>query len=186
MKEIASKLGVSIDAVCYFMRKYKLPRRTYSEEAKIRFKNKAVTFKIASTLHGDMEYLRQAGVMLYWCEGAKYGKNTGIDFANSDPQMLTVFMSFLRNICGVDEKRLRVYLYCYANQEPEKCIEYWSKVLTIPVSQFTKPYVRQDFNIEKTGKMPQGMVHIRYSDKKLYSILMQWLEEYKQKYASIV
>jgi len=39
--------------------------------------------------------------------------------------------------------------------------------LGIPKNQFSKPYVRKDFKIEKVNKMPRGLVHIRYYDVKL-------------------
>lgn len=51
----------------------------------------------------------------------------------------------------------------------------------IPKSQFTKPYVRNDFRKEKEGKMKCGMVHIRYADKKLLAQIMKWMEEFQDK-----
>jgi len=44
----------------------------------------------------------------------------------------------------------------------------------VPVQQFTKPYVRKDYKIEKIDKMPYGLVHIRYADKKLYLQIEKW------------
>ena len=46
-----------------------------------------------------------------------------VDFANSDKDMIIMFMQFLRKVCGVDEKRLRVYSYFYSNQNIEKTEE---------------------------------------------------------------
>ncbi|MEK6881506.1 MAG: hypothetical protein AABY22_17925, partial [Nanoarchaeota archaeon] len=45
------------------------------------------------------------------------------DLANSNPNVISLFIKMLRQIYGVNEKRLRVYLYCYENQNPEDIIE---------------------------------------------------------------
>lgn len=119
------------------------------------------------------------GVTLYWCEGYKTERSTTVDFANSDPQMIAVFTKFLRTICGVSEKRLRVYLYQYSNQNTDMLIRFWSRVTSIPPCQFTKPYIRRDFREDKKDKMPHGLIHIRYHDKKLLLLIKEWIEEYK-------
>lgn len=124
--------------------------------------------------------MKSMGVTLYWGEGYKAGQAHGIDFANSDIKMIQVFLKFLREICGVDEKRLRIYLYCYSNQNPPGLVRFWSKVTGVPKDQFTKPYIRKDFRLEKKDKMPYGLIHIRYSDKKLFLLIKKWIEEYKE------
>jgi len=87
-----------------------------------------------------------------------------VDFANSDTNTVRIFLKALRKIHRVDEKRLRVFLYCYGNQKVNKLINYWSKLLNMPKSQFTKPYIKQNFDNRKIDRMPYGLVHIRYSD----------------------
>lgn len=183
MRRVAEELGVSIDAVTYFMRRHRLERRTLQEDSAIRFQNKPLSYSIKENLSPDQEALRVIGVTLYWGEGYKTEKSNGIDLANSDVVMVAVFVRFLREVCCVDEKRLRVLLYCYANQDPEKLKRFWSKVTNIPLNQFSKPYVRKDFKDAMLDRMPYGMVHIRYADKKLLKTVMGWIEEIKIKYA---
>lgn len=183
MRRVAENLGVSIDAVTYFMRRHKLNRRTLQEDSVIRFKNKPLSYSIKQNLTQELEALRVIGVTLYWGEGYKTEKSSGIDLANSDAVMVAVFVRFLREVCGVDENRLRVLLYCYANQDQEKLIKFWSKLTKIPPRQFSKPYVRKDFKDVMLDKMPYGMVHIRYADKKLLKTVMGWMDEVKAKYA---
>ena len=103
--------------------------------------------------------------MLYWAEGAK-SRHT-VDFSNSDSNMIKLFLKGLRTIYRINEKRLRIYLYCYCNQNIKYLVSYWSTLLNIPPNQFSKPYIRKDFDERKINKMPHGLVHIRYSDKKL-------------------
>ena len=179
MKRVAEALGVSIDALVYFMRKYDLKRRTTSENEKIKFSKKSATFKIKANLSEKERKLKNVAISLYWGEGYKSEKAHGVDFANSDPDMIKVFLNFLRKICGIDESKLRVYLYCYSNQKPKKLINFWSRLTEIPHSKFSKPYVRNDFCLEKSGKMKNGLIHIRYYDKKLLIQLLEWIESYK-------
>jgi hypothetical protein len=182
--QISAETGFSVDAIYAFMQKFDLKRRTLIEDNKIRFARKAPSFQIRQPLSSEDEKLKMAGIMLYWAEGFKAASAPGIDFANSDPRMIVVFMAFLRTVCGIDETRLRIYLYCYANQKPFELIDFWSKLTGIPAGQFTKPYVRQDFQESKIGKMPHGLIHIRYHDKKLLFLLKDWIEEYSKKCAS--
>ena len=103
-----------------------------------------------------------------------------MDFANSDSSMIFIFLKFLREVCGVNEDKLRIYLYCYSNQNIDKIRRYWSRLLKVPIKQFSKPYVRKDFRLDKAGKMPYGLVHIRYYDKKLLHLIRGWIEELKK------
>lgn len=78
----------------------------------------------------------------------------------------------------MDESRLRVYLYCYSNQDVDDLISYWSSICDIPKSQFTKPYVRKDFNPNQVRKMEHGLIHIRYSDKVILSGIKEMIDFY--------
>ena len=178
VQDVANQLGVSIDAVFYCMRKNKLPRRKSNESNSINFERCNPSFELKKINSEKLRILKVIGTMLYWGEGYRAG-TTMVDFANSDRDMIILFLRFLRAICGVDEKRLRVYSYFYSNQDTDKNINYWSKLTKIPKNQFTKPYIRKDFRKDKIDKMPYGLIHIRYSDKKLLNLIKSWIEEYK-------
>lgn len=187
MEKIAKILDVSIDALVYFMRKYNLKRRSVSENEKIKFNRKPLSFRISKNNKAHKE-IGAIGAMLYWGEGAKtgkLGKNNSVDFANSDPRMIKVFLVFLRKFCNIDESRLRCFLYCYSNQNTKKLIRFWSTATKIPLSQFTKPYVKEDSK-KSARKMEYGLVHIRYNDKKLLIEIESMIESYILKYAPIV
>ena len=113
-----------------------------------------------------------AGAMLYWAEGGKTGDM--VDFSNSDPQMVKLFMAFLRQICGVAEKRLRAQVYGYSNQSAGELEGYWSEVTGIPRSQFHRAYTRGG-NPHKNGRiMEHGLIKIRYYDKRLMRRILDW------------
>ena len=177
-KEIADQYKVSLDAVFYFLRKYNIPRRNAAECNFVKFKKKKPSFKLKHKLSEKDKILKIAGVMLYWGEGSQWAGEKIVDFANSNPEMISLFLKFLREICGTNENKLRAYLYCYANQEPKVILKYWSKITEIPKSQFTKPYVRRDYRKSKEGKMRNGLIHIRYNDKKLLDLIRFWIKNY--------
>lgn len=179
---IAEKYNVSIDAMYYFFRKHAIKRRTASQNNQLFFEKKENSFQIKNIRSRKEETLRIAGLMLYWGEGSQWSRERTVDFANCKPEMVKVFLAFLREVCGVEEKKLRVYLYCYSDQKVEDLLGFWSKVTKIPRGQFTKPYIRQDFNKEKSGKMPYGLVHIRYSDKHLLLQLKEWIKDFAVQY----
>ncbi len=163
-KEIAVRLKLSLKQIYSSLRRHNVPRKKLWEQNKILFANKPLSFSFKNNLSIKDHELLIAAVMLYFGEGAKTGVT--VDFANSDTRVVKLFIKFLRKICRVDKKRLRFYLYCFSDQDSNALISYWSSQLNVERNQFTKPYVRSTFNRGKRI-MPYGVIHVRYSDKKL-------------------
>ncbi len=174
-KEVGKQLNVTVWQVYKFMKKHNLPRRSSKETFGYTYARLPLTFSKKTSLTHQEEKLLISGLMLYWAEGAK---NTGavVDLANSDPKMIAVFATFLRKIYQIQEQKLRVLLYCYQNQNESELKTFWSQLLKIPQEQFLKSYVRQDFDPTKINKMPYGVAHLRYYDKKLYSQIQKDLD----------
>lgn len=185
MLDIAKYFGVSTDAILYAMRKYNIPRRSFKEASKKSFENKKMTFK-RRNIKGQKKITTEIILaMLYWGEGFKGHKDSNlatVDFANSDPEMIRMYIKAFRAIYKFDENKLRVLLYCYSNQNIPSLISFWSKLTRIPKSQFTKPYVRRDFR-KNVRVMKYGLIHIRYSDKKLLIDIKNLIDYVKSKYA---
>lgn len=175
IKEIAEKLGVSFWSVYSFMNKNDIERRLPSEVNYATNKDKP-QFKIKQKLNTLEQKLKIAGIMLYWAEGTLKGAT--VDFTNCNSQMIIIFLKFLREICGVNEERLRVYLYAYSHHKLEKLKTYWNKITGIPLYQFTKPYIRKDNPNLSQRKLPYGLIHIRYNDKRLLATIKFWIDEY--------
>ncbi|MES2930651.1 MAG: hypothetical protein V4665_02610 [Patescibacteria group bacterium] len=179
MADIAQHLNVSLNAIVYAMRKANIPRRSMKEMQELRFKRKPVSFTIRNGKTVKKRNIIIAGVLLYWAEGYKTSKASGVDFANSDPEMIAIFMKFLRTCYSLDEKRLRILLYCYSDQNISQLIGFWSTQASIPKNQFSKPYIRENKSISGR-KMPYGLVHIRYSDKKLLFDILERIGKLKK------
>ena len=182
-REVGERFGVSPWVVYKFMKRRGLSRRGRGETNRIHFKHSPLSYKLKRQLSAEEDKLKLAGTMLYWAEWSKANAKTkewNVDFANSNPDMVRTFLQFLREICGVDEGKLRIYLYCYADQNVEEIKNYWSKITNIPLSQFTKPYIREDFQKKNGREMKCGMVHVRYSDKRLLLQIENWIKDYIQ------
>ncbi|MDO8566020.1 MAG: hypothetical protein Q7S04_02420 [Candidatus Moranbacteria bacterium] len=163
-QEVATQLKVSLKQVYDSLRRQNIPRKSLLEQNRLRFQKKPLSFVFSEKLSSKDRELLVAGLMLYYGDGAKTG-NT-VDFANSDPMLLKLFLKFLKNICGIDNEKLRFYLYCFSDQNSNSLIRYWCSHLSVKPGQFTKPYVRLTLNKGKRT-MTNGVLHIRYSDKRL-------------------
>jgi hypothetical protein len=73
------------------------------------------------------------GCMLYWAEGGKTERSK-IDFANSDADMIKIFMKFLREELLIPDEQINIQIYCYAQNNEERLIveNYWRDQLQLP------------------------------------------------------
>ena len=180
VREVAARMGISFWRVYQLMRRHHMARRRGSEQNYATYKTKP-QFHVKASLTPEEERLRVAGAMLYWAEGRKAGHF--IDFSNSDPRLIALFLTFLRRICGVAESRLRIHVYAYADQDVGRLKRFWSQTTGVALEQFTKPYVRRLTPNVTRRKMSWGLVNVRYSDKRLLCLILQWGEEFAQSWA---
>ncbi|MDB5245417.1 MAG: hypothetical protein JWN90_522 [Parcubacteria group bacterium] len=135
-------------------------------------------FLLKMHLSPSEEILKVAGIMLYWGEGAK--THGTVALSNSNPKIIRQFLRFLRIICGVVEDRLHVSIHHYEDHDPKVLTDFWSEQTNIPASQFYKPIL----HVRKKGtyRFPSvyGTVSVQYSDKKLWKLILNWIEEYYQ------
>lgn len=118
--------------------------------------NKNIAFLIAS--------------ISYECEGGK--SNFGVlEFTNSDPVLVKIFLHTLRYSFKLDESKFRVVmqLHSYHNEKEEK--SFWSKVTCIPETKFTKTFNKKESGINiKEGY--RGCVQIKYFDVRIKRTLL--------------
>lgn len=181
MPMIAEQLNVSVHKVQYWLEKENIGRRRPSEATTLayikRFNKIPCKIKIDS-LDIEQERLLISGVMLYWAEGSKKNNNY-VAFSNSDPEMVRLFLSFLRGICGVQESRLHLLLHIYTDQNEKELKNFWSEITKIPSSQFNKTYIHQGKVGNYKKKSQYGTISLRYGDKKLFDQIIKWIREYK-------
>lgn len=91
---------------------------------------------------------------LYWGEGGK----TDFNFTNTDPAMVNVFVTLLKEVLNLNISRFRVSVRIYEDMDREKCINYWSKVTGVPAQDFAGINVLKG---KKQGKLEYGMCRVR-------------------------
>jgi hypothetical protein len=109
------------------------------------------------------------GISLYWAEGAKKSKGragTMIDFANSDPDMLKLFIKWLNAFTGINKKDINLRLHLHENhkQVEVELKTYWSKYLQIPLEQFMKSNLKKHNPKTKRSNIGQnyrGLISVR-------------------------
>ena len=179
MKQISDRLCMSCPKVRYSLEIQGINRRNHSDSSQMlhstKFGKKQCLVK--RSFSEDEDKLRIAGTMLYWGEGTKQGGS--VVFSNSDPQMIRFFLSFLRTICNIDEKRLRILLHIYDDQKEDELKKFWSKITDIPKAQYSKTTFHRNTKGTYKKKSVYGTVSLRYSDKKLLDIINNWISGYK-------
>lgn len=84
---------------------------------------------------GDV--LHEMACMLYWAEGAKHRNR--VVFVNSDPNMMSLFMRFLRECLHLPDEKIKLRLHCYAKDvtEQETIKRYWLDLLNLKADCFS-------------------------------------------------
>lgn len=102
--------------------------------------------------------------LLYWGEGSKTGYRTS--FINSDPQMITTYISLLRKSFPIKESKFRALIHIHEYHDEDKLKKFWSEITQIPLSQFTKSYLKPHTSkILRSGY--KGAIRIDYYDAKI-------------------
>jgi len=98
----------------------------------------------------DRDWLHTVGCMLYWSEGAK-GKNR-LYFVNSDPDMLLMFMRFLREEFQITTDRISIYIQCHATDlvEIHRLEQYWVDLLGLDRSCLRKTHIKKGTEFRKS------------------------------------
>lgn len=89
-----------------------------------------------------------AGLVAYMASGEVLDDRT-IRFSHSSPELHKIFINFAVNFLGIDKSRIHFYLHLYAGASEEKSMKKWSKITTIPYSQFYKNQI-----VNKASRQP--------------------------------
>ena len=190
VKEIALQLNVSQSSASLWVRGEKL-----SSEARARIENNSIVGrKNASHVLIEKRKQRQSESrerafklfnlerkhklskymlcsMIYECEGGK-GEFSSLEFTNSDPLLVKVFLSLLRDVFMLDESKFRVVMHLHSYHDEKIERKFWSETTQIPVSQFLKTYQKKESGIRKKPNY-KGCVQIKYFDVNIKRILLE-------------
>src|SRR3989344_1061208 len=100
------------------------------------------------------------GAALYWGEGHKNFENgkqayPTVNFSNSDPDMVMVFMEFLRRVLKIPLIKIKPSVYIYPGMSYDKSVQYWSKITGVP-SDIIPAYTA--LSRASQGKRPKNLL----------------------------
>jgi transcriptional regulator with XRE-family HTH domain len=154
-RQIAAELDVSQSTLSMWLRDLPHPepdrsahaahmRRIRSAKSEaLRSAEKAAAFAEVGAV-SDRE-LMLLGVALYWSEGAKdkpYARREAIDFINSDPGMVRLFLRWL-DLTGVEHSRRQYRISIHESADVAAAEEYWRGVIGGPEPEFRRATLKR-------------------------------------------
>ncbi|MFH1191599.1 MAG: hypothetical protein V1670_05330 [Candidatus Omnitrophota bacterium] len=198
LKQIAQRLEVSKGSVSAWVRNVTVPREVFfnindqrrlgrEQSRKTRLSNIARrNDEINAKCREEIIPLSNrdlwiAGLMLYAGEGFKSSNVSGqrVEIANSNPEILRIFINFLIKVCLVPKKKIKVRLMLYEDICPEEAKKFWSGGLGIVADQFCKPFIKRSYKDEPCRHLRRskyGTAHVILCDIKVYKKIIGWLK----------
>ena len=113
-----------------------------------------------------------SGVMLYWGEGDKASLHR-VSLTNTDPAMIKIFVAFLKDVCGIDGRKIKAWLLLYPDiQEPE-CKGYWAKEAGLQNITFNKSIVIKGKH--KTKRLGHGVCTVVVPSRYFKEKMLLWI-----------
>jgi hypothetical protein len=121
--------------------------------------------------------LHMMGCMLYWAEGAK--DRNGLNFVNSDPHMLRLFVRFLREELVVADDEMALYIHCHTEDgaEIDRITTYWLTLLHLPPSAFRKVLFKVGSQTRRNN-LPNGVCSVRVYRTDLVQHIFGAIQQY--------
>jgi hypothetical protein len=123
------------------------------------------------------EELRLIGTALFWAEGSKRTQHQ-LRFANSDPELIKVFLKFCRKVCKMPEEKIKARIHLYPGMDAQKAIRFWSEVTGISPENFYKPQIQVSrASKRKRGrKLPFGTLHLVCGNTETFCKVKGWIQ----------
>ena len=143
------------------------------------------------------EDLLLSGALLYWAEGYKRPRVRDgneitahtISFVNSDPDMIRVFISFLKIVIGIEQKNIRATMRLYAHINERLALSYWASVTGLSSEAFRKTTFlisgasksRRPYN-----RLPYGTLQIEVQRTDKFNELMGLIQGVKEQISMLL
>jgi transcriptional regulator with XRE-family HTH domain len=160
---IAAALGVSKSSVSLWVRDLPSPERLgyeasrqrqaagvakyWAQERQLREAARVAVSTAAANQIGELtdREILIAGAIAYLCEGAKnkpYRRSDHVDFINSDPRMIKLFLRFLYT-AGISRARLVFTVSIHESADVEQAEKYWQEVTGADDTQFSRSLIKR-------------------------------------------
>lgn len=123
------------------------------------------------------------GATLYWAEGYKKpvifnGKprtSHTVSLTNSDPELICIFLRFLREVCEVQEEKIKIWIRYFEHQDQAYLLDFWQKKCNIPYSNFLKSLQTTSISSQRKkpfNSLPFGVAQVSVNNTNLYHKIM--------------
>jgi len=121
--------------------------------------------KIIAKIPKNSDIYTLIAALLFWTEGSK-DLNVCLRFTNSDPKMVKLFITSLKESQNFAWHKLKAKLHLHSYHDSATQIKYWSEITGIPAENFLRPYLKPNTAIRKRNNYP-GCIAIYYYDNDL-------------------
>lgn len=118
-----------------------------------------------------------SGVMIYWGEGDRKPDNP-VRVSNIDPQMLRIFIKFLRKCCRIPREKIKAHLTIYPDLNESECKKYWIPKIGVKPELFNKTQII--LGRHKTKKLHYGICAIEIASRQLKEKLLVWIQKFSK------
>jgi hypothetical protein len=127
----------------------------------------------------DLERLKYnplfiAGIMLYWGEGDKATPRS-VRFTNSDPKMVTFYVHFLKNACGIPVEKIKANVLIYPDHEEMVTRAFWIQKTGLPRENFNQSV--RIIGREKVRRLRWGVCNITISSSYFKVKMLEWINQ---------
>lgn len=169
--EIAAELGVSKSSVSLWVRDITVPVRPYDPERAERAREarwgerlrkteaeRQTTKQASAALVGDLSEreILLVGATAYWCEGAKdkpYQRREILTFVNSDPDLVRVFLEFLR-LMEAPPESVTFRVHIHETADVGQAETYWQRLVGDSWGPFLRTSLKHDR--PRTNRLRKG------------------------------
>jgi len=201
--QIKRTLGVSKGTLSYWLRDYPLTKkrirelRDWSEQRIEKYRSTREkqredrlkqVYKEAKELllPFNQRELLIAGLFLYLGEGSKR-KIAQLSLSNSNPAVIKFFIFWCVKILKMPADKLHIHLQLYRDMDIEGEINYWSKLLKLPKTKFSKPYIK-DTTLERInhkGGYGHGTCNIAVGGARMTESVLMSLKVIEDKFSRL-
>jgi len=124
-----------------------------------------------------------AGLFLYWGEGSK-ARFREVFVSNTNPSIINFFIKWMETVFKVPKSKLKFRMHFYEDMDIKKEIAFWSKILNVSETQFTKPYIKKtsSLRINEKGSFGHGTCNAGIYDARLSEQVMMAIKTISDKY----
>lgn len=198
--QIKKKLGINKSTLSYWLRYYPLSKKRIQE---LRDNNEKRIEKFRETMRNKRERrLKEiydiqkklilplnereifiAGLFLYWGEGAKY-RRSSLSISNSDPAVIKFFIHWLNRSAKIPKNKMGVELHLYSDMNIRKEMEFWSRTINLPQSQFIVPYIKKTSSkkINHKGGFGHGTCNVRINNVAIAERILMSIKAIRDNY----